>query len=211
MSTQPDWSKAPEGATHYLSPFFYREEQNGKVFYMAERAWVTSHYAAGQLEAKGAQRIDKKPAWTGIGLPPVGTVCEVDGEKVFVVAHHMNGINAIYAEAPDSGLLYYGEPNEFRPIRTPEQIAAEEREKAIEQLISDYQYAVGPCNYTLGRDQAKRIHDIGYCKPGLAEQRLRRLAEIDTILQSEDIHIESVRSLSKEKQEILNHYREPQP
>lgn len=160
-----DWSKAPEGATHYLSPFFYREEQNGKVFYMAERAWVTSHYAAGQLEAKGAQRIDKKPAWTGIGLPPVGTVCEVGGQKVVVVAHHCNGTHAIYAESTTDGLLYYGEPNEFRPIRTPEQIAAEEREAEIDALCSEivsHYEAPKMSEHYLGL--ATALHKAGYRK-----------------------------------------------
>ena len=61
-----------------------------------------------------------------------------NGYQVVIVAHHCNGIHAIYAESEYDGLLYYGEPNEFRPIRTPEQIAADEREAAIKEMTAVY-------------------------------------------------------------------------
>lgn len=55
-----------------------------------------------------------------------------------------------------------GDHPEFRPIRTPEQIAAEERDKAVQAAMDD--------TYTLGiSDQSKRIlierlYDAGYRK-----------------------------------------------
>ena len=58
-----------------------------------------------------------------------------NGYQVVIVAHHCNGIHAIYAESEYDGLLYYGEPNEFRPIRTPEQIESDARIKAAQEWL----------------------------------------------------------------------------
>ena len=92
--------------------------------------------------------IERPTQWNGEGLPPVGAACEyrvgsgtwypctiryittpISDEELQVVAHcpHLNGdqIGGV-----GNGI---GEIN-FRPIRTPEQIAAEEREKDIEEL-----------------------------------------------------------------------------
>lgn len=88
-------------------------------------------------------------AWNGKGLPPVGTVC--------IVEPH----NTMWGFSSTSGyerkiLAYYGEyvwlghaetPLEttridkvdFRPLRTPEQIAAEEREKAVGDMAMSIQ------------------------------------------------------------------------
>ena len=112
------------------------------------------------------------PAWTGEGLPPVGMVCEcrLPGEitndyswvEARVIWH--NGPTECAVIRSTSKLAWC---DEFRPIRTPEQIAEEEREKAITQIL----------NLMLGHDQAsihedtvqalcaKRIYDAGYRKP----------------------------------------------
>lgn len=75
--------------------------------------------------------------WTGEGLPPVGTVCEVDiesdWEEATVIAHDSQ--LAIVRRFSDECLMY--DPvgtAQVRPIRTPEQIEAEEREKAVRQV-----------------------------------------------------------------------------
>ena len=85
-----------------------------------------------------------------------------NGYQVVIVAHHCNGIHAIYAESEYDGLLYYGEPNEFRHIRTPEQIAADARRKAIDEMVK-----------ALGMDEPGTaeyircglIYDAGFRKP----------------------------------------------
>ncbi|WP_426768682.1 hypothetical protein [Pseudomonas aeruginosa] len=108
--------------------------------------------------------VERPVTWNGQGLPPVGTVC--------IVEPH----NAMWGFSSTSGyerkiLAYYGEyvwlghaetPLEttridkvdFRPIRTPEQIAAEEREKAIEEMCF--------AEETLTVKQAKALYEAGY-------------------------------------------------
>lgn len=88
------------------------------------------------------------PAWNGEGLPPVGTVCEAaiphtsgpDNERSFiwiegrVIAYHEISGKTYAWFAEDDG-FYPPNVLDFRPIRTPEQIAAEEREKAIDEMV----------------------------------------------------------------------------
>ena len=127
MSNKIDWSKAPEWAKKhglsgaFESPVWFDDEkytyvdwqQDGKEFFYAD---------ACTYAAKDFSQVSERPttpSWSGEGLPPVGVVCMAGCERVVIVAHHCNGIHAIYAESESDGLLYYGEPNEFRPIRTP--------------------------------------------------------------------------------------------
>ena len=173
MESKIDWSKAPEGCIGAFtskhdfrsvgfSSFFVitkrysdygaqagcsGEDQDGKEYHVFEKYWD----------------YHEKPAlWSGEGMPPVGVVCMANGYEVVIVAHHCNGIHAIYAESEVDGLLYYGEPNEFRPIRTPEQIAADARRKAIDEMVK-----------ALGMDEPGTaeyircglIYDAGFRKP----------------------------------------------
>lgn len=137
MESKIDWSKAPEGATHYFPPT--------EKWYMAGNGcaplvWTGMWCKAFQFSQREHMCVHRPatPSWSGEGLPPVGVVCMANGYQVVIVAHHCNGIHAIYAESEVDGLLYYGEPNEFRPIRTPEQIAADEREAAVNEMHKLY-------------------------------------------------------------------------
>ena len=49
---------------------------------------------------------------------------------------------------------------EFRPIRTPEQIAADEREAAIKEMLED----AGRPDTAKTRDQAQLLYDAGWRK-----------------------------------------------
>ena len=137
-----DWSKAPEGATHWVGGSWPWHKHIGDIaWYWKEdqQDWQQISLCASDVEDEYRKTIVKRPdqAWNGVGLPPVGTVCEDDaGNQVVIVAHHVNGVHAIFAESLDAGLLYYGDAGEFRPIRTPEQIAAEERENAIKDIAA---------------------------------------------------------------------------
>lgn len=79
--------------------------------------------------------------WSGDGIPPIGTVCEYlkhakyktswikvkvvfIGENLIVFEHGANG-NEFSEQIADVS---------FRPIKTPEQIAAEERLHAIDEM-----------------------------------------------------------------------------
>ena len=76
--------------------------------------------------------------WNGEGLPPVGAVCEnkfmpSGWKKVKILAHDEG--NAVFRMDDGYQESYFGgSVGEFRPIRTPEQIAAEVRQRAIEDL-----------------------------------------------------------------------------
>ncbi|HBN8235681.1 TPA: hypothetical protein L3677_006542 [Pseudomonas aeruginosa] len=168
-----DWSKAPEGANkagftgpdNYLQ--FYRiPGRFGDYDYWSEkRGWCGNNFPT------CADHLFERPAkveWDGQGLPPVGTVC--------IVEPH----NTMWGFSSTSGyerkiLAYYGEyvwlghaetPLEttridkvdFRPIRTPEQIAAEERAKAIEEMLS---YEIGLA-LTTRRKFCEVLFDAGY-------------------------------------------------
>ena len=93
--------------------------------------------------------------WDGEGLPPVGTVCEYNNlephpvstdlkwSPVHIVAHDMQGGEVFAVFSSLSG--YHGNrlPECFRPIRTPEQIATEERVKACQEWLKGVEESYG--------------------------------------------------------------------
>lgn len=80
-------------------------------------------------------------SWNGEGLPPVGTVCEMrDNDdawrKTTVIAHGIDrGIPTAVGQADDV-LLWCQSQVDCRPIRTQEQIAAEERYRARTEALN---------------------------------------------------------------------------
>ncbi|WP_447874765.1 hypothetical protein [Serratia fonticola] len=85
-------------------------------------------------------------AWSGEGLPPVGTVCEhcpggttqTEWEvvKVLAINERPGGVFTDFWLQRESGSSYIvGNPYRFRPIRTPEQIEAERRELVTKQMF----------------------------------------------------------------------------
>ncbi|ENT5428113.1 hypothetical protein ACFFZV_005816 [Pseudomonas aeruginosa] len=158
-----DWNTAPEGATHW--------EPRGIVFgegWMKKAGNEWSYWLEGSevwadcfvsAERKATFEARPKEAWDGQGLPPVGTVCEY--RHMIWPEYRPCEIRYISEES----LVAYDDAQEqfyrtcdmlFRPIRTPEQIAAEEREKAVGDMAMSiqgvpYQY---PTLYAL--------YDAGY-------------------------------------------------
>lgn len=84
-------------------------------------------------------------AWDGQGLPPVGTVCEwheSDGwayTESKVVAYTDDGLFVCMQKQGRRPEVLRIDNCDFRPIRTPEQIAAEEREKAVGDMAMSIQ------------------------------------------------------------------------
>lgn len=151
-----DWSKAPEGATHgryveNLTPDFYRVHEGSLQFWWLHSVWKLCPWRT----INDASMVARPSAtqWTGPadGLPPVGIDCEFcriddlqkesleDGALVTIIAHYKNqqGIDvaAFTYDVNDIRDVESAIAKCFRPIRTPEQLAAEAREKAIDELV----------------------------------------------------------------------------
>ncbi|HFX1372241.1 TPA: hypothetical protein ACRL92_005762 [Pseudomonas aeruginosa] len=167
-----DWNTAPEGATHWKKEgdyWFYWIEGTNKWFR------GPSCNVSAEREAKFEARPQE--AWDGQGLPPVGIECEYkfvreNWQKVKIFAHKPNpngSISVLFERADRWGAVAH--PDYFRPIRTPEQIAAEqiaakEREKAIEEMCF--------AEETLTVKQAKALYEAGYRRQ---EEEIKRNAD----------------------------------
>lgn len=169
-----DWSKAPEGATHHCSArntWFKNDEHDMWLIWqsygrMHEKPLIGWCFCS----APDGDSLSAKE-WTGEGLPPVGTVCEFKANIlgwvqasitavtelsiVFTRPSYQNGRPLVEDRLPHKAI------ERFRPIRTPEQIAAEERELAITDicLLLDKD----PSRPSL-REKAGIIYDAGYRK-----------------------------------------------
>lgn len=141
--------------------------------------WRDAQVTQAQWQAAvDALKAEKSVEWNGEGLPPVGTVCEFAGfnpeetmptdprvgDQVTVIAHFMSGSFEVAAftfyAPPEFEYLQVaqGAYGCFRPIRTPEQIAADERSKAIEAME---QLGIGnPSRH----DLLAALYDAGYRK-----------------------------------------------
>jgi len=157
--TDMDWSKAPEGTTHYGPPtenyfgnWFQAHLCGWSIFY--ENRWVN----VGEIQKERFDSLVFRPTqwgpyttveaapqpWSGEdgSLPPVGLKCETlwsstTGEygTALILAHDEN--RAVYRLTSGERKGEYGSDVQhtnfgehlpiFRPIRTAEQIAAEER------------------------------------------------------------------------------------
>lgn len=143
---QIDWSKAPEGATHRVARWVTSQQVWVKVCgskfsaWAGDRGWVV---ATVPFDPRNFAVVDPRPAtWNGDGLPPVGTVCEVRNDATGgwdavdeVIAHtEINGAAVAVFKREDR--IFHSPADAFRPIRTSEQIAAEERERYITRMWS---------------------------------------------------------------------------
>jgi hypothetical protein len=102
-----------------------------------------------RLASAAAYEQETSIAWNGEGLPPVGCECEVfnsgavwrdsmeswQGRRVRVRGKHLNqlGQTIVTVEDPEGACACFITEC-LRPLRTPEQLAAEAREKAIDSL-----------------------------------------------------------------------------
>lgn len=112
--------------------------------------------------------------WDGLGMPPVGTVCEVLWNesrveylrtKVFGVNEHGQPIHR-FDEGPkkyqyQADVLSTASGTQvFRPIRTAEQVAAEERKAGVDEMMAVFDSNFEGCR----RDGIEAIWDAGYRK-----------------------------------------------
>lgn len=160
--------KWPDGATHYVPP--QEKNENGVFYLVfndnAIYSWallksgvdnggpvygeVNRHHLPGTITRPTERDVE----WDGVSVPPAGTECE------YRVGHggwfkcSIRYVTTPYHDCPvevvmfayhlgceQTGVVGSGEGElEFRSIRTQEQIEAEEREKAIEEIRKDTDY-----------------------------------------------------------------------
>lgn len=162
VSDWPAMGQAKDGTLH-REPFL-----GGHTSFSLTRASDYVQAIVTRAQWKEAREALSKPAetpaWNGEGHPPLGTICEFTQsnspfarcEVVFsspwVTVVRGKGFDD---DAVDIAVSCMDKDARFRPIRTPEQIAAEEREKFIDELIKV------TC---IRRGEAGLIYDAGYRK-----------------------------------------------
>ena len=105
----------------------------------------------------------KSKEWSGEGIPPIGTVCEYycskddEWRKCETVAYYLANVVAVDVCNSTAVCLHFG-LGLFRPIKTPEQIAAEERLQTIDERLD----LVG--RYSTFKDVMSELYDAGYRK-----------------------------------------------
>lgn len=77
-----------------------------------------------------------KQVWNGEGLPPVGTVCEIKRVEdwLMVTIKYISDCHTVFVTNGGTEGCYQTCALQFRPIRTPEQIEAERRERVVNQI-----------------------------------------------------------------------------
>ena len=163
-----DWRKAPEGATHYnhTCSGWYKVTRIGAVFFWNGH---TSEWRPARFwDDRKHDCIQRPttPSWSGEGLPPVGVVCEAKWgrtgwSRCVVFAHkpNANGGTDVLVDV-DGDWTFFDKPSMFRPIRTPEQIAADEQETATDVMFARFGGVAG-----LTRKQCAWVISEGYRKP----------------------------------------------
>jgi hypothetical protein len=161
-----DWSKAPEGATHYNTECGYPWLKETPISYFVDGYWIEyvgTSYRRGMTHLKNA--VKRPQGWDGVGLPPVGAECEyhldkdewISGE---VFGHRLcsNGDVEVFVNLKNNW-DYSSALGRFRPIKTPEQIAAEDRNLAIKEMCE-----VASKRSTKGLTLMESLYDAGYRK-----------------------------------------------
>ena len=159
--SNPDWTEAPDDATHW--------DALGACFCNEQGWWLDEKYiTANQLDWGDSHYIPRPtdPAtttWNGTGLPPVGTVCEKapSWHKVEILASHDDEL-VVY---DFHNLAYYkvGLSMSFRPIRTQR-----ERDEFIDFAARAYLSDRLESAPNLSGEQARKIaaffYDAGMLK-----------------------------------------------
>lgn len=150
----------------------------GDTYAVTDRAedWELADVTRDQWQAAVDALKDGKVAeWNGEGLPPVGTVCEILENKttstwglVKVIAHvtddpRFNPIAIYIPEKDPSAVVGQAVAKSFRPIRTPEQIAADEKSSIINKMVTDSGWTINGCpSQWVAAFEA--LYDAGYRK-----------------------------------------------
>lgn len=137
-----DWSKAPEGATHYRAPGgvyyggFYRLDESGDWFFYVDSSWEFMG-APDKSESHPLASRPTKPAapeWVD-GLPKAGDKIEVDDYRYGWIEGEVIGIDKsemVIVCRTDCGYSGY---SVYREIRTADQRQREELQSLLEEHL----------------------------------------------------------------------------
>lgn len=146
-----DWSKAPDWADgHGLIAFqgFTEVWINADQYSVVGRDGGPYPWGGGKGDTRhnhtrgNVEYITPRPErWDGTGLPPVGVVCErrfhdkegSSWQRVTITAHGHKKIMCL--EETGDEWAHFGLEVSFRPVRTPEQIAEEERLAGLNEMV----------------------------------------------------------------------------
>ena len=182
MESKIDWSKAPEDATHYQAAthgVFECWLKRGHAVRVSrgEPDWREDDYADDLIATSAIKR-----PWSGEGLPPVGVKVlimnpekfaitdygqEFVGEECTVRAVFVNDLDyrMVAVEKVGGACCCFISEMCF-PIRTPEQIAADDRESAIDAMWSHYlQPILAPAQKSQVITALGLMYDAGFRKP----------------------------------------------
>lgn len=155
--TRPEWQAAVDALK--------AKDIASSTAAMIDAGWIDPKPPVSpSLHAQVVGRANRIPEWDGVGLPPIGTRCEMsigDSGNEWIegtVVCHINWERPV-AVAHNEEEVFNGYAEDFRPIRTTEQIAAEERE--IDLIEDDISHVVGRDNR---REAAEAIYKAGYRK-----------------------------------------------
>jgi len=163
----PDWSKAPNGCTHYGPD----TDDWGNAWYMLVGGeflhwWQDSWEKEPWMDAERISQLIPRPVqWRGPqdGLPPVGTEVEIRSGKEWykakVIAHGTERNAHIAILQADDWIAVRGSDAEgVRPIQS-------DRDRAIEEM---HKIAVDACGHEAGLipriNIARALYDAGYRK-----------------------------------------------
>lgn len=148
-----DWSKAPEDATYCLSgrDFFKLDGDGRVILFINGYTHNTLNHIGDFLSSSIVERPKKQDAWDGEGLPPAGLDVEIKrgnctwidgdewqiGKTATVMASFLNSRDIEMASVQFPGghcecIL----ARCLSPIRTSEQVAAEEWDKARTEALN---------------------------------------------------------------------------
>lgn len=162
-----DWSKAPEGFPIWVEDLNRNQtfDQSGwhadrgdRYEDQRRRYWLKSDYHA--------FRVHERPAamqWNGEGLPPIGAVVEAFYMGIpqgVVTVRYAGQCMILWSDERNSEQCGAAEHYLFRPIRTPEQIAAEARERAVDEMWSVYWQP----HAATAKEGLGLLYDAGYRK-----------------------------------------------
>lgn len=159
MESKIDWSNAPEDATHYQAKTHgvfecWLKPGHSVRVSRREQDWREDGYADDLIATSAIKR-----PWSGEGLPPVGVDIEVLHELYGWIGACVVGKDGEAAIVRTNDGYAGVFRHQMRPIRTPEQIAEDEREVAVAEMLGLFVWTDSRDTYLV-----QRLYDAGYRK-----------------------------------------------